>query len=187
MFDLTIDDIRREWKTAPNLISLARLFIFSPLAFLLILQPGIAGWFGVAVTLIGFLSDLVDGKLAKRNNGALMTKTGKVLDPVSDKVFTATVMVTLLIRSDPPLQGYIAWAFGIMVVLDLVVLIIRSHQTVSSALQAGRVTMAIRGVTAVVLSLPIAIALAPKVSLLAVAVAATVFSTAVYLLTSRRT
>jgi CDP-diacylglycerol--glycerol-3-phosphate 3-phosphatidyltransferase/cardiolipin synthase len=83
---------------APNVISLLRL----PLAalFPLVVDDVRAA---MTVLLLGGLTDVLDGWLARRLGQ--VTAVGAVVDPIADKVFAATVMLTLLFHQRIP-----AWA-----------------------------------------------------------------------------
>jgi len=97
--------IRREpfWN-APNSITLGRIAA----SFLLLLLPLFSGRVGSAVMGFGFLAvsltDLLDGYLARR--GGTVTRIGKLLDPLADKVLVMTALVLLVAMPDRiPLWG----------------------------------------------------------------------------------
>ncbi len=101
-----------EWNTS-NLISLFRLLLSIPLCFFLIYDQKI---FVFLMFLIAYLSDMLDGHIA-RSSGKI-TEFGKMLDPLADKIFIATAVVTLIIVGRIPL-----W-FAIAVLLrDLLIII----------------------------------------------------------------
>lgn len=75
----------------PGLVSLSRVV----LAVLFPLVVDDAGW-AIGVLAAAALSDVVDGWLARRFGWA--TPTGAVVDGVTDKLFVATVAVTLLVH-----------------------------------------------------------------------------------------
>jgi CDP-diacylglycerol--glycerol-3-phosphate 3-phosphatidyltransferase len=79
---------------APNAVTLGRIFS-APLVLLL---PLYDGWVGSAVIGVGFLAvsltDLLDGYLA-RTYGSI-TRIGKLLDPLADKLLTMTALVLMV-------------------------------------------------------------------------------------------
>jgi CDP-diacylglycerol--glycerol-3-phosphate 3-phosphatidyltransferase/cardiolipin synthase len=82
----------RDVVRVPGLLSLARL----PLAVafpLVVDRPAIA----LVVLLAAGLSDVLDGWIARRYRQ--VTPTGAALDPITDKIFVLTVVVTLVVRS----------------------------------------------------------------------------------------
>ena len=74
----------------PNTFSLLRL----PLAVLFLLTHSPV-WQGIIIALAG-ATDFVDGWLARRYQQR--SRTGEVLDPITDKLFVLTVLLTLYIR-----------------------------------------------------------------------------------------
>ena len=83
----------RFWNI-PNAITLGRIAV-SPLVLLLLLVPG---WRGSAAIGLGFLAvsltDLLDGYLARR--WGEVTRMGKLLDPLADKLLAMTALVLLV-------------------------------------------------------------------------------------------
>ena len=90
----------------PNLISLARL----PLAALFLLSN--TPWVqGVIIAAAG-LSDFMDGWLARRYRQD--SRVGELLDPVTDKLFVFTVLLTLYVR-----QQIRWWELGLLLLRDI--------------------------------------------------------------------
>lgn len=83
---------------APNLLSLARI----PLALLF---PFASRSVPASLLVLGLagLTDVLDGWLARRLRAE--TAIGAVIDPVADKIFALTVMVTLLVEQRLPGWG----------------------------------------------------------------------------------
>jgi len=88
----------RELVSVPSLLSLVR----APLA---VAFPFVAEQPAAALTVVAAaaLSDLLDGWSARRLGRA--TTMGAVLDPVMDKLFVLTVVVTLVVTRRLPLSG----------------------------------------------------------------------------------
>lgn len=98
--------------TLPNLLSILRLALLVPiLAFLK--QGDAAGdrW-AVALLLAAGLSDLLDGALARRR-GAI-SPSGKVVDPIADKVLIVGLVVFLMLE-----RGFPGWLVAAVVVRDV--------------------------------------------------------------------
>lgn len=94
-------------KLPPNVVSLTR-FPLAVLFPLLIPSPGAA----FAVLLAAGLTDVVDGWLARKNGQ--VTPIGAIVDPIADKTFALTVVVTLLVRGMLPL-----WAIPALLVREI--------------------------------------------------------------------
>lgn len=82
----------------PNVLSALRL----PLA---VVFPFVAGnvQAALAVLVAAALTDVFDGWLARRMGQ--VTAVGAVVDPIADKVFALTVVITLLVRHEMPPWG----------------------------------------------------------------------------------
>ena len=88
----------RDLFILPGLLSLSRI----PLAvcFRLLVDRPVAA--AVVLALAG-LSDVLDGWIARRYR--LVSATGMVLDPITDKLFVLTVAVTLVVRGHLSIGG----------------------------------------------------------------------------------
>ena len=103
-FSMSLPIPRERFWNAPNAITLGRI-LASPLLILLLLAPG---WVGSAVLGAGFLAvsltDLLDGWLARRWGS--VTRLGKFLDPLADKLLIMTALVVLVATPERlPLWG----------------------------------------------------------------------------------
>ncbi len=77
----------------PNCISLLRILLAIPLAYLLLQQAyAVALW----LLLVAGLSDALDGYLARRFQW--FTPWGAILDPIGDKVLLATLYVVMAMQ-----------------------------------------------------------------------------------------
>lgn len=98
----------------PNAITLLRIGII-PALFFLLFEPGqmwsliIAGLFIAAA-----LTDLLDGYIARKYQ--IVTKVGKFLDPIADKLIINTAMILMI-----PIQRIPAWIVALIIIRDFVV------------------------------------------------------------------
>jgi cardiolipin synthase (CMP-forming) len=101
--------------TIPNLLSFLRILLI-PLFFVLIVHEGteLAGLVLVGVVMS---TDWIDGYVARRTNS--VSELGKLLDPVSDRLAIAAVLIALLIRGALPL-----WAALLILVRDVAVIVV---------------------------------------------------------------
>ncbi len=94
---------REAFWNAPNLVTLGRI-VAGPLLLLLTLFPGRrASLIGGLAFLAISLTDLLDGWLARR--GGQVTRVGKLLDPLADKLLVLTALVLLVALDRIPLWG----------------------------------------------------------------------------------
>ncbi len=103
-----------ELKMVPNLISLARILLIVPIILLFDKQSGTAYAILIALLVISYVSDYIDGLLARRLEQ--QSKLGLILDPIADKLWTF-VMIFLLMRfrEFPHWIGYIIYGRDILI------------------------------------------------------------------------
>jgi len=104
----------------PGLLSMARV----PLA---ILFPFVVAtrWAAFLVLALASASDVLDGWYARRYNQ--VTPTGAVVDPVSDKLFVLSVVVTLFVHRELSLLGIVLLSTREIGELPLVFWFVLSH------------------------------------------------------------
>lgn len=85
---------RPEIFSLPNLLSLFRIILI-PIFIVVFFTSG-RGMIAAAILVASGLTDMLDGAIARRFG--MVTRLGKLLDPVADKLTQATVCVCLVIR-----------------------------------------------------------------------------------------
>lgn len=100
----------RENLTIPNVLTVLRL-IAIPFMAAIILQTRGRTWVGFWIFIAIWLTDLLDGWIARRFNQ--ITQLGKVLDPLVDKIFHLTTAVTLFMSERLPL-----WVLLLLLIKD---------------------------------------------------------------------
>jgi len=101
------------WKV-PNLISLGRLLLLIPVGYFLSRPEPHATLYALAFLVAAEISDYLDGFFARLLNQR--TKLGLILDPLSDKVLAAVMIVLLLLYRNFPL-----WMAAVIVGRDLII------------------------------------------------------------------
>lgn len=167
----------------PNVLSIGRILLIPIILLLLAIDRDEARWLAVVVFVVGALSDLVDGYLARRH--AMTTSVGAWLDPLSDKLFVIVPAVALSMRSEFP-----SWATAVIVLREIAVSLLRwrlDRRGVSMPASRAGKAKTLSQVCAVGLSIaPLAPDLDPLVmAVVAIAVALTVVSGLEYLFTER--
>lgn len=99
----------------PNLLSLIRLLLIPVFVTVFFSESPNAGYIAAAIFLIAFMTDVADGYIARKYN--LVTKLGRILDPLADKLMKAAAVVCLTIRGDIPL-----WIILVLLAKELVML-----------------------------------------------------------------
>ncbi len=106
----------------PNKLTIFRCVLIVP--FVLLLLGGHAGWFGenavyadyiaLAVFIVASLTDLLDGKIARKYN--LVTNFGKFMDPLADKLLVCSALIALVEMGRIP-----AWVVIIIIAREFVI------------------------------------------------------------------
>ncbi|ARJ05174.1 phosphatidylglycerophosphate synthase [Cnuibacter physcomitrellae] len=106
--------------TVPNVITVARLLLLTPLFVVLLLVVDSPFWALVVAVVLGG-TDWVDGQVARRFHQ--VSDLGKKLDPVADRISQFTVCATLVVAGLVPV-----WMALVILVTDLllgIVILIR--------------------------------------------------------------
>jgi CDP-diacylglycerol---glycerol-3-phosphate 3-phosphatidyltransferase len=167
----------------PNVLSIGRICLIPIVVLLLGSDRDEARWLAVVVFVVGALSDLVDGYLARRH--AMTTSVGAWLDPLSDKLFVIVPALVLSLRSEFPW-----WAAAVIVLREVAVSWLRwrlDRRGVSMPASRAGKAKTLSQVWAVGLSIaPLDPSFEPVVlAVVVVAVALTVLSGLEYLFTER--
>ena len=120
----------------PNMISASRLVLIIPFVFALAYDSYV--WLAI-VTAIIVVSDYYDGYLARRLNA--ISDTGKILDPLADKICTVIAALAMVRFRDFP-----QWLLVALVARDIIILlaglvILKWRRVVPVSDIIGRVTM----------------------------------------------
>ena len=144
----------------PNKLTIFRVILIVP--FIILLLGGQAGWFGentfvtdmiaLAIFIIASLTDLIDGKIARKYN--LITDFGKFMDPLADKLLVISCMVIFIQWGRMP-----AWAVMIVLAREFAVtglrLVAVENGRVIAAAWLGKIKTASTMVCIVLMFLPI--------------------------------
>ena len=127
-----------------NILSLSRIALAFPLLYSLRRGDDITAT-TVALLLLAAATDLGDGFVARRLGQ--VSRTGKTLDPLSDKVFLTCLLGGLVVWGNFP-----AWLLAMLLLRDLVIVaagtyLLRSRGFVIAANRWGKSTTACMGFT----------------------------------------
>lgn len=128
----------------PNYLTIARIVVV-PLLVVVLLTPFAEDWFGIssfalaiAIFLAASFTDILDGHLARRRNQ--VSKIGKLLDPIADKLLISAALIVLVEKHLAP-----AWAVVIILGREFIVTGLRSiaatEGIVISAQKIGKIKM----------------------------------------------
>lgn len=152
--------------TLPNIISIARI----PLAVgFLLFEQRLARLFIIAAAA---LTDFLDGYLARRGR---RSRVGAVLDPVTDKTFVVTAIVSLAVNGPlNALELLVMLSRDIAVAIGLAIVLIRRAPMKLSARMPGKVA------TVVQLAALVALVLTPAARVPTILVVAMVSAVAIW-------
>ena len=110
--DATVGDRHELFWNLPNTVTMLRIGMVPILLILPWTTSRSASWFMAWAFIVAALSDLLDGWLARRKGGRDITRIGKLLDPLADKLLVSTALIMLLAIQRIPL-----WGAGMVVVI----------------------------------------------------------------------
>lgn len=106
----------------PNKLTIFRVILIVP--FVILLLGGNEGWFGnnllipdlaaLGVFIVASLTDLLDGKIARKYN--LVTNFGKFMDPLADKLLVCSALICLVDMGRIP-----AWVVIIIISREFII------------------------------------------------------------------
>ena len=109
------------WKTIPNLMSFIRILLIPVFAVLFYNDRIVAS---VIILAISGLSDLFDGKIARKFNQ--VSNLGKILDPVADKLTIFAIAIILFLKfhmAENHALNVFSWVFLLFIAKDLVMVV----------------------------------------------------------------
>jgi len=99
----------------PNWLSLFRLCLVPVFPLVLFSSLPGARYLAVGVYLLAALTDIIDGYVARKYN--MITRLGRILDPLADKAMSATVLVCVAwMWTDSPPDPVSWWLWGAVAV-----------------------------------------------------------------------
>lgn len=80
----------------PNKLTLFRVILIPFFVFFLLAPffPGYGNYIAIAIFIVASLTDLLDGKIARKYN--LVTNFGKFMDPLADKLLVCSALICLI-------------------------------------------------------------------------------------------
>lgn len=133
----------KDWKkdifTIPNMLSLFRLVLIPVYVVIYLNAVSLSDHLIAAgVLAVSCLTDLIDGKIARHFN--MMSTTGKILDPLADKITQLTMIICLLIKY--PILKWLVILFVIKETLQLIggIYILHKRKILKGALLTGKIS-----------------------------------------------
>ena len=108
-----------ESMNLPNKLTIFRVILI-PFFIIALLVPGIpaGNWIALAIFIVASLTDLLDGKIARKYN--LVTNFGKFMDPLADKLLVCSALICLVELSRIP-----SWMVVIIIAMEFTISVFR--------------------------------------------------------------
>ena len=135
----------------PNILSIIRLILVPVFAAVYFSPIEYANVFAAGIYILASLTDVLDGMIARRYN--LITKLGRLLDPLADKIMSVTVVACIAISGVIPL-----WAVIIFVVKEFLMalgalVLYKAKSDVMPSNHLGKASTAVFFITCMILML----------------------------------
>ena len=98
----------------PNKLTILRAIMIPFFLVFLYMSPGWSKWVALGIFIAASLTDMLDGKIARKYN--LVTNFGKFMDPLADKLLVCSALIAL---SD--LKRIPAWIVIVIIARDFII------------------------------------------------------------------
>ena len=113
-----------------NKLTMLRVIMIPAFLVVLYLNPPYANWIALAIFVAASLTDLLDGRIARKYNQ--VTDFGKFMDPLADKCLVVAAMLWFVEMGQMP-----AWALLIVIVREFAVSGLRMQAAVTGKVIAA--------------------------------------------------
>ena len=100
----------------PNKLTIMRVILIPFFVFFLLSPyfPAYGNYIAVAIFIVASLTDMLDGKIARKYN--LVTNFGKFMDPLADKLLVCSAMICLI-----ELDRLAAWIVIVIIAREFII------------------------------------------------------------------
>lgn len=145
-------DFIREYFSVPNLLGYLRLILIPVYLYVYLHATTTSDYYiATGIMAVSFLSDLFDGKIARRFN--MVTEFGKILDPIADKITQGVLALSFASRYPAMLCLLIVFVIKELIMGILGLFMMRKHYRMDGAQMHGKICTTILDVTMFILLL----------------------------------
>ena len=168
----------------PNKLTIARVIMIPLFLICLYLNIGCGKYIAVGIFILASLTDLLDGKIARKYN--LVTNFGKFMDPLADKLLVCSAMIAFIELDLIP-----AWIVIIIIAREFIIsgfrLIAAEKNVVIAAGMSGKIKTTVQMIMCCLLiaRLPFAFMRYVEQIFIYAALVLTVYSLIVYLVQNK--
>lgn len=131
----------KEVFLVPNLITIFRLFLTIPISYIAFNYNKIvySNYILIAFILLAFVSDLADGYVARKTGQ--ISEVGKLLDPLSDKILTAILIILFWMIGLVPLAYLIILLFRDIIIFIGGIILAKKIGSITPSNYFGKITI----------------------------------------------
>ena len=113
-----MEENKKKGMNLPNKLTILRALLVPVFiaCMMYIPDPLVCGFVSAIVFMVTSLTDMLDGKIARKYN--LVTNFGKFMDPLADKFMVFCALLTITVRVEA-LRGIMIWACAIVFLREL--------------------------------------------------------------------
>ena len=136
----------------PNKLTILRAIMIPFFLVFLYMSPGWSKWVALGIFIAASLTDMLDGKIARKYN--LVTNFGKFMDPLADKLLVSSAMICLVSLNRIP-----AWVVIVIISREFIIsgfrLVASDAGVVIAASWWGKIKTVVQMIMVIVLILSI--------------------------------
>ena len=105
----------------PNKLTIMRVILIPFFVFFLLSPyfPAYGNYIAVAIFIVASLTDMLDGKIARKYN--LVTNFGKFMDPLADKLLVCSAMICLIPSGKLAAEIVAAWIVIVIIAREFII------------------------------------------------------------------
>ncbi|NLN50759.1 MAG: CDP-alcohol phosphatidyltransferase family protein [Acholeplasmataceae bacterium] len=134
MNNIDNNQITNKVFTIPNMLSFIRILLIPIFIWLWVNERNFP--YATLVLFVSGFTDVIDGFLARKLN--LVSRVGKVLDPVADKLTQAAVLLCLIFEYEYLIAAFILLAIKELILLVLGIILYRKDKTLIGSVWHGK-------------------------------------------------
>ena len=143
-------DILKEYFSIPNLLGYFRLLLVPVYLVIYINADSIKDYYiAAAVMAVSFLSDLLDGRIARKFN--MVTDFGKILDPVADKITQGVLALSFAFRYPAMVVLMVVFLIKEMIMAAVGLFMLKKGRRMDGAQMHGKICTTILDITMLIL------------------------------------
>lgn len=143
-------DILKEYFSIPNMLGYFRLLLVPVYLVIYINADSVKDYYiAAAVMAVSFLSDLLDGRIARKFN--MVTDFGKILDPVADKITQGVLALSFAFRYPAMVVLMVVFLIKEMIMAAVGLFMLKKGRRMNGAQMHGKICTTVLDITMLIL------------------------------------